>query len=73
MLYKRYHRDFVRRFKKGSMFVYNNSRNKKVVCEVVNGPFVDPRLINIRLGVITTSGDMVNVTIVFSSGRLEWI
>lgn len=74
MLYKKYHRNFVRRFKKGFMFMYNNSRNKKVMCEVVNEPFVDSQLpINIRLDIIIKSGFRMTITIVYSSGRLEWI
>lgn len=49
MLYKKYHRNYVRQFRKGTVFVYYNYYDytkggyyEKMMCEVEVEPFMDP-------------------------------
>lgn len=71
MLYKKYHRNFVRQFKKGTRYKFVNSRG--MVCEVNVEPFID--VVNIKVysniikeGVYTTV--QVQTTIINHNGQL---
>ena len=56
MLYKKYHRNFVSQFKKGTVFVYYNYYSyieggyyEKMTCKVEIEPFIDPFFHNIKI------------------------
>lgn len=67
MLYKKYHRNFVKQFKKGTRFEIN-----KMVCEVVDEPFIDDWPSKIRLGAKTIKGDSkIQPAVVYTFGKLS--
>ena len=74
MLYKKYHRNYIRKFKKGFRYKFVNPRG--MVCEVNVEPFIDVvNIKNIKVysniikeGVYTTV--QVQTTIIDHHGRL---
>lgn len=71
MLYKKYHRNYVRQFRKGAKFAYG----KGMMCKVNAKPFIDELFANIKVdsniikdGVNTKI--QVDPTIINYNGRL---
>lgn len=81
MLYKKYHRSYVRKFKKGAKFMeYIGGYSKKVMCEVDVEPFtrLTPLDCTIRMNIkIIKNGISIGSPrvwiVIFSSGRLSMV
>ena len=71
MLYKKYHRNFVKQFKKGVRFRFSFYKQKEMVCKVNVEPYYDETFCrrNIRITGINTNG-VYNLILVFTEGRL---
>lgn len=73
MLYKKYHRNFVRKFKKGTRFKWN--KDSDYIQTTITEPFIELTLIGggkphitININVKTAENDILNL--VYTSGRL---
>lgn len=74
MLYKKYHRNFVKQFKKGTKFEY--TEKDRIIREVSANPFIlkGDRIIPtcIQISVIRVASlTWSKIILVFTSGRIE--
>ena len=72
MLYKKYHRSYVKQFKKGTKIVYRG-KNREMKFEVVREPFIYNCYYTSSIDAsITKNGSRdLQVYLVYSSGRLS--
>lgn len=71
MLYKKYHRNFVKQFKKGVRFRFSFYKKEEMVCKVNVEPYYDETFCrrNIRITGSNTMG-VYDLILVFPDGQL---
>ena len=70
MLYKKYHKDFVKQFKRRSKFKLYY-KGKEIMCDVVVEPSINSAHIDIAVITQVTHPERISlISLVFSSGKL---
>lgn len=71
MLYKKFHRNFVRKFKKGTEFSYKTSRNRDTYRDTVRvEPYALTNFHSSRVRVESNENDWI-LTLVFENGIIN--